>query len=777
MKVSKGTFAQLAKQHAVALTFICTFLASSRIGFAEQNAAQSVNDTANVHVHADHPVSITGLTSTGPVVTFSVSPQAGAPVPKSVAIYLTQLPPHTYVGVDTAPAITEKPGNITDGHGDFKLNISGSELPCSVTVLMLTFKPTQDHGFAVLPPLMGWSTWNPYGNNINEAVVETNAEQLVSSGMAAAGYQFVNIDGNWWQGERDANGDFIIDPAQWPNGMDGVARYIHSKGLKAGMYTDAGSYGCSDGAGAGSEGHYVQDMTQFVNWGYDFVKVDWCGGSMEGLDPESTYKKVEAAIDTVARASGKRLVLEICYWASPPAWPWAPGVGNQWRTGGDIQGPQSNVAFDSSNIYVNFDNAYHPTAEHTGYHNHADMMEIGQDLWPLAQYQTHMSLWSIIGSPLIAGDVIANAPASATPVYTNPAAIAVDQDPLNIQGIKVFDSVTAPPQQVYGKLLSGSGQRAVVLLNRDSSNSHSITMNWSDLGLDPSKGVEVTDIWNNTDFASTGDSYTATVGPDGVVFLRLSGTDAWTTKNYTVTSTGSDGTQTYSNVQSATAGGYLSISYTNTSFSTQETTFSANGGQSTTVALAPTGADKGTAILYAGLIKGANSVVLAPWVDNEGNVEPMPKIDSIALVAGPIEQPPPPPPTYEANSSTSILGGGATRNEGLNVPGGTDVGYIGNGDGTTNGTLTITGISVPTTGTYIVPIMYIDGDSGRSALITVNGGTPITVNFPSTGSWTSYSTYTISVPLNQGASNTIEFSNPTGWAPDIIGLETPTSTK
>src|SRR6266496_180233 len=155
----------------------------------------------------------------------------------------------------------------------------------------------------VTTPPMGWASWNTFAAKINYSVIKAQADALVSSGLAAAGYTYVNIDEGWWQGTRDAAGNITVDTAEWPGGMAAIADYLHSKGLKAGIYTDAGRDGCGyyfptgrpAAPGSGSEGHYLQDMLQFQRWGFDFVKVDWCGGDVEGLDPEATYREIRSA--------------------------------------------------------------------------------------------------------------------------------------------------------------------------------------------------------------------------------------------------------------------------------------------------------------------------------------------------------------------------------------------------------------------------------------------------------------------------------------------------
>lgn len=230
-----------------------------------------------------------------------------------------------------------------------------------------------------LPP-MGWSSWNSFSNTINSSITIAQADELHNSGLQKAGYVYVNIDEGWWLGERDSGGNIVVDPIAWPavqpgeraGDMSNIVRYIHSLGLRAGIYTDAGKDGCSTYPDigpayfhAGSEGHYEQDFLQFARWGFDYVKVDWCGGEKENLDPDFQYGEIARSIARAEKIAGRKLYYSICEWGrqSPPTW--APGVGGSdqavWRTGGDIvapvvaAGPHTEREGSLPNIFRNFD--------------------------------------------------------------------------------------------------------------------------------------------------------------------------------------------------------------------------------------------------------------------------------------------------------------------------------------------------------------------------------------------------------------------------------------
>ena len=297
---------------------------------------------------------------------------------------------------------------------------------------------------------------------------------------------YINIDEGWWQGTRDSAGNITVDEAEWPGGMKAIADYIHSKGLKAGIYTDAGKDGCGyyfptgrpAAPGSGSEGHYEQDMLAFSRWGFDFVKVDWCGGDAEGLDPKTTYQAISDAVAEATATTGRPLALSLCNWGYSNPWNWAPGMGPMWRTSTDIFFHGGTPSY--SNVLTAFDRNMHPTAQHTGYYNDPDMMVVGMDGLTAAQNRSHMNLWAISGAPLLAGVDLTTLTTESTNILTNPEVIAVDQDPRGLQGVEVAEDTTG--LQVYGKVLSGSGNRAVVLLNRTST-TQNMTVRWSDLGL------------------------------------------------------------------------------------------------------------------------------------------------------------------------------------------------------------------------------------------------------------------------------------------------------
>ncbi|GAA1278800.1 RICIN domain-containing protein [Sphaerisporangium rubeum] len=374
----------------------------------------------------------------------------------------------------------------------------------------------------VTTPPMGWASWNTFAAQINYNVIKAQVDAMVSSGMKDAGYEYVNIDEGWWQGTRDAAGNITVDTREWPGGMKAIADYIHSKGLKAGIYTDAGRDGCGyyyptgrpAAPGSGSEGHYDQDFLAFSQWGFDFVKVDWCGGQAEGLDSRTTYQAISDAITRATAQTGRPMVLSICNWGVASPWNWAPSMSTMWRTSGDIIYWGQAASMDR--VLANFDSAQHPEAQSPGRYNDPDMLIAGMPNFTAAQNRTHMGLWAVSGAPLLAGNNLATMSAETRAILTNREVIAVDQDALSRQGVKVAEDATG--RQVYSKVLSGTNRRAVLLLNRTNS-AASITARWSSLGLSGTGTVR--NLWTGTDAGTFTDSYTTTVPAREAVLLLV----------------------------------------------------------------------------------------------------------------------------------------------------------------------------------------------------------------------------------------------------------------
>ncbi|GLP69440.1 alpha-galactosidase [Streptomyces sp. TUS-ST3] len=477
---------------------------------------------------------------------------------------------------------------------------------------------------------MGWASWNSFAAAIDHDVIKQQVDAFVAAGLPAAGYRYINIDEGWWQGTRDNAGNITVDESEWPGGMKAIADYIHSKGLKAGIYTDAGKDGCGyyyptgrpAAPGSGSEGHYDQDMLQFSKWGFDFVKVDWCGGDAEKLDAATTYKSISDAVAKATAATGRPLTLSICNWGYQNTWNWAPGLAPMYRTSTDIIYWGNNPS--QANMLSNFDQGLHPLAQHTGSYNDPDMLMVGMNGFTAAQNRTHMNLWAISGAPLLAGNNLAGMTTETANILKNPEVIAVDQDPRGLQGVKVAEDTTG--LQVYGKVLSGAGNRAVVLLNRTSA-AQNITVRWSDLGL-TNANATVRDLWTRADIGSYGTGYTTSVPAGGSALLTVTGGTEAASSTYT-------GTSNFSGVAAGSTGiKTVDVAYTNNTSTARSASLKVNGQGATTVSFPPTGPSPGTISVQVGLSKGsANTLTFtnAPALADI-TVRPLPGANSTLAV-------------------------------------------------------------------------------------------------------------------------------------------------
>ncbi|MGA6225605.1 glycoside hydrolase family 27 protein [Streptomyces umbrinus] len=391
-----------------------------------------------------------------------------------------------------------------------------------------------DSGLAPTP-YMGWNTYYGLGAPTEQAV-RSVADKLVSSGLRDSGYDIVWLDGGWQaDNPRDAKGRLAAHPDRFPSGIPALVSYLHKRGLKAGIYTDAGAYDGGKTCGLGSRGHYEEDARQFAGWKIDAVKVDFLCGIGAKLDPGPAFKEFS---DAVAK-SGRKMLLNLCNpltddWGLPHtpeqdahnSYVYAPTIADSWRTGTDIAwGTPSPGQWP--NVLRNMDaNAWHPEAQGPGHYNDPDylipMRRMGDGTLELTQEEstTQFVMWAEMGSPLVIGSDPRTLSDSMIETLRNPEIIAVDQDPLAIQGVRVAsDSVG----DVYSKVLTGAGRRAVVLLNR-SDKPVERTVKFSDVGL--GGGVKVRDLRARADRGTHTDSYTVEVPAHGTAFLKLTGADA-----------------------------------------------------------------------------------------------------------------------------------------------------------------------------------------------------------------------------------------------------------
>jgi alpha-galactosidase len=366
------------------------------------------------------------------------------------------------------------------------------------------------NGLAQTPP-MGWNSWNKFACNVTEQTLRDTADAMVATGMKDAGYEFLVVD-DCWHGPRDANGFITADPVKFPSGIKAIADYVHSKGLKFGIYSDAGRSTC--GGRPGSQGHEYQDALTYARWGVDYLKYDWCDTGTRNA--EEAY----AVMSDALRSTGRPIVFSLCEWGTNKPWLWAQNTGNLWRTTGDIwdsfdkQDEKHNWALNVLKI-VDLNEPLWPFAG-PGHWNDPDMLEVGNGGMTPAEYRSHFSLWAIMAAPLMAGNDIAKMDESTRSILLNKDVIAIDQDRLGVQGRRVAKNGDS---EVWVKPLGGGG-RAILLFNRGPI-PKTFGVDNDMLGYAPNMRGKLRDLWAHRDVGSWKGSYTATVEPHGVVMLRL----------------------------------------------------------------------------------------------------------------------------------------------------------------------------------------------------------------------------------------------------------------
>lgn len=388
---------------------------------------------------------------------------------------------------------------------------------CSV-LLLLTASVSSQQSLKQKTPLMGWASWNNFGVNINETIIRTQAYAMVSSGLAAVGYNYINIDDGFFNG-RYNNGSLRIDSIKFPHGMKALSNYIHSKGLKAGFYSEAGENTCGSlysgqpgGLGGGLYNHDQQDIdTIFKNWGYDFIKVDYCGGRQQALDERTRYTAIKRAIENTGRTD---INYNVCRWQFPGVW--VTNLADSWRISDDIQPTwESVVSIIDKNTFLA------PYASQ-GHYNDMDMLEVGRGM-TFEEDKSHFSMWCILSSPLLLGNNMTNMTRNTKDILMNTEVISVNQDTTGTQGHLVSDNGAG--LQVWAKNLNGkqSLERAVVLFNR-SGVAASMSVKWKDLDLDGVSSIR--DLWLHKDIEISDSIYSVIVPSHGVTMLRVVGSQS-----------------------------------------------------------------------------------------------------------------------------------------------------------------------------------------------------------------------------------------------------------
>ncbi|MDR2843806.1 MAG: alpha-galactosidase [Candidatus Symbiothrix sp.] len=369
-------------------------------------------------------------------------------------------------------------------------------------------------------PMMGWSSWNANRININETLIKETADYVVSLGLKDVGYTWINTDDGFF-GSRDAKGNLLVN-SKFPNGMKTIADYIHAKGLNAGIYSEAGKNTCAykwdndktNGLNAGLFGHVGQDLRLFFqDWGFEFIKVDYCGAEDQQLDEKTTYTQIADTIKKIETETGKDIRFNVCRWNFPGTW--VSDIADSWRMYSDI-----NNKFSSIKTIIE-KNTYLSAYASPGHYNDMDMLQVGRGM-NIDEEKTHFGMWCIMSSPIMIGCNLKNIPAATLDVIKNTEVIAVNQDSLGLQAQIVARNGNT---MVFAKQVEvANGKiRAVALFNGENS-VQTIRVMFDDIQL--SEKAQVRDLWTHTNLGTFTKYYETSVPAHGTAMLRIEGENA-----------------------------------------------------------------------------------------------------------------------------------------------------------------------------------------------------------------------------------------------------------
>ncbi len=383
--------------------------------------------------------------------------------------------------------------------------------------------PTPKTGNLAPTPPMGFNTWNTFQTNISEDMLRAAVDKFVASGMRDAGYKYFVLDDGWMAMDRDANGSLVADPKKFPGGMKAFADYVHSKGLKFGIYNCAGTRTC--GGYPGTHGHEYEDARLYASWGVDLLKYDWC--NTDSINARDAYKTMSLAL----QATGRPILFSLCEWGQHQPWLWARGIGEMYRSTGDIGASfaEDKRIGDWTPLSVLHILDQQLAIRQYNYPNHwndLDMLEVGNGM-TYTEDKAHFSLWCMMAAPLMAGNDLRKMSPQTAAILTNRAAIAVDQDSAGIAAFRyyAFDGL-----EMWVKPLS-NGDVAVCFLNRSSHpqmmdyvwNAHRITESTShaDFNFASGRPYSIKNLWTGKNAGTTGKAFKEVIPAHDVVMLRL----------------------------------------------------------------------------------------------------------------------------------------------------------------------------------------------------------------------------------------------------------------
>jgi alpha-galactosidase len=372
-------------------------------------------------------------------------------------------------------------------------------------------------------PPMGWNSWNKFQCNVSEILIKEAADEMVSTGMRDAGYQYIVID-DCWQIKRDSMGFIVADPERFPSGIKALADYVHSKGLKLGIYSCAGTKTCA--GRPGGRGHEFQDAYIYAKWGVDYLKYDWC--SSDGQNQKESYRLMSQML----KEAGHPIVFSLCEWGGSKPWEWASEVGHLWRTTGDIANcfdcEQKHSGYSNWGVTKILDMQIDMRQyAGPGHWNDPDMLQVGNGGMTINEDRAHFSMWCMLAAPLMAGNDLKNMSSQTHDILTNIDAIDIDQDTKGIQGFKYKSEEGL---EIWLKPLS-AGDWAVCFLNR-SVDIKTIDFDWINNKINDefSKRIlnasvetfKIKDVWTKKELGDTQKPLKAGVLSHDVLLLRLS---------------------------------------------------------------------------------------------------------------------------------------------------------------------------------------------------------------------------------------------------------------
>jgi alpha-galactosidase len=377
-----------------------------------------------------------------------------------------------------------------------------------------------------LTPPMGWNSWNTFTDQLCDSLVRQIADSIVSTGMRDLGYQYVNIDDFWQLVDRDENGNIQINRDKFPHGIEAVADYVHSKGLKLGIYSDAAGLTC--GGVAGSYGYEEQDAQAFAEWGIDLLKYDYCHAPEAKDTAVKRYTRMARAL----KSTNRSIVFSVCEWGQREPWAWAASVdGNYWRTTWDIRNAWNTDIYDeqhNSIMQITDINARLAEYASPGHWNDPDMLVVGIYDNPKAvvnvagamgctdtEYQAHMSLWCLMASPLLCGNDIRNMNQATKEILLNREIIAVNQDPLGKQAKRIRNNGDT---EIFVKPMA-DGSWAVGLLNRNDTENQKIRVSWKEIGIEGKR--KVLDLWAHQNLGIFSEYFEINVKPHQCFVIQL----------------------------------------------------------------------------------------------------------------------------------------------------------------------------------------------------------------------------------------------------------------